>query len=62
MNRLIAYFRESRAEVSKVTWPNRQKTVRLTGMVIVFSLILSAFIGGVDYLFLEGLQTLILKG
>lgn len=62
MNRLFTYLRESQVELSKVTWPNRQKTIQLTWVVIVFGVVLSAFIGGLDYFLLKGLQTIILKG
>jgi preprotein translocase subunit SecE len=62
MNRLFTYIAESRAELTKVNWPNRQTTVQLTILVIVFSLVLAAFIGGLDYLFSFGLQRLIVKG
>jgi preprotein translocase subunit SecE len=62
MNRLFTYIAESRAELTKVNWPNRQTTVQLTILVIVFSLVLAAFIGGLDYLFSIGLQRLIVKG
>jgi preprotein translocase SecE subunit len=62
MNRLFTYIAESRAELTKVNGPNRQTTVQLTILVIVFSLVLAAFIGGLDYLFSIGLQRLIVKG
>lgn len=33
------YFKESFRELKKVTWPNRKTSIRLTGVVIVFSVI-----------------------
>lgn len=62
MNRLFTYLRESRAELAKVEWPNRRQAFRLTMVVIVFSAVLAAFIGGVDYVFSVVIEKLILKG
>ena len=62
MNRLFDYLRESRAEMAKVNWPNRATTIRLTVVVIVFSAVVTALIGSLDYFFSLGLQHIILKG
>lgn len=61
MQKLLNYFSEARAELSKVTWPTPKQAMRLTAVVIGFSVALAAFIGGLDYLFSQGLQKLILK-
>lgn len=44
------FFIESRHELMQVQWPTRTETAYLTGVVIVISLILAAFLGGLDYL------------
>ena len=62
MKPLVAYLSASRNELSKVAWPDRQQTIRLTFLVIGFSLVLAAILGGVDYLFAAILQKVILKG
>lgn len=62
MHRLTTYLRESRAELSKVTWPTRAQAIRLTILVIIFSAILGLFIGIVDYFFVQIVQKLLLKG
>lgn len=49
MTKLINYFKESRAELAKVSWPSRQTTLQHTGIVIVISLLVAIFLGGVDY-------------
>lgn len=41
------------AELRKVTWPTRTETIRLTGTVIVISVLVGAFIGGLDVLFVN---------
>lgn len=48
------FLKEVRFELSKVTWPTKQELIGSTIVVIVLSLILSIFIGIVDY----GLATL----
>ncbi|MBI4134743.1 MAG: preprotein translocase subunit SecE [Candidatus Sungbacteria bacterium] len=50
MGRLINYIRESRQELKKVTWLSRAETVRFTISVIVVSLAVAAFLGGIDLL------------
>ncbi len=61
MQRLINYLKESRAELAKVDWPSRAQAIRLTLVVVVFSVVIAAFIGGVDYFFSNLMQKLILK-
>lgn len=62
MKPLIEYFAASRVELSKVTWPNRRATVRLTFQVIVFSLMFAAILGALDLLFTTLVQKVIVKG
>lgn len=50
-NRLVKYFREVRAEVSRVVWPTREATIRLTGIVLGVMFAMSAALGLVDWLF-----------
>jgi len=54
------FIREVVAELKKVTWPTRDETVKLTVVVIVISILVGAFIGGLDSLFLRG-TTLLFK-
>ena len=39
------------AELKRVTWPTRQELIKSTVSVIVFVLIMSAFTGGLDFVF-----------
>jgi preprotein translocase subunit SecE len=54
------FIREVVAELKKVTWPTREETVKLTVVVIVISILVGAFIGGLDSLFVK-LTTLLFK-
>jgi len=44
-------WRETVGELRKVTWPTRQEAVNLTGIVLIVTFSMSAFLGIVDYLF-----------
>ncbi len=39
---------EVKVEFTKIVWPDRKVTVGLTGVVIVFSILVSAYLGSVD--------------
>jgi len=43
------YFRDSYAELKKVTWPSRKETWRLFLAIVVFSVVLAALIAVVDF-------------
>lgn len=55
----LNYFKEVRAELSKVTWPTRQETTRLTIVVVIAAIAFGLAIGGVDYLFTKGIAALL---
>jgi len=52
----LVFLRETTDELKKVTWPTQQEVIRLTVVVILVSLIVGLFIGGVDYLLTNALQ------
>jgi preprotein translocase subunit SecE len=41
------------AELKKVTWPTKNETIKLTGLVIIVSAIVALYIGGLDAIFLS---------
>ncbi len=45
-----------RDELKKVTWPTRDETMRLTGIVIAISLIIASYIGIIDVLLAKLLE------
>ena len=51
MNKIKEFLEGVRKEMKKVTWPTQKELVDNTVVVVVFSLILSAFIFGVDQLY-----------
>jgi preprotein translocase subunit SecE len=56
----VVFLKETREELKKVVWPTRDEVVRLTGVVIIISVIVGVFLGGLDYI-LTNLLTLIIK-
>ena len=49
-SKVTKYLREVRSEMTKVTWPTRGQTVKMTLMVIVVSVVIGVFIGSLDIL------------
>lgn len=47
-------------ELKKTSWPTRQELTESTGLVIVFILLLAAFVGASDWIF-QKLLTLLIK-
>ena len=50
-NRLVKYFRGVRAETRKVTWPSRSEVLRLSTIIMIVLIVMSAFMALVDYAF-----------
>ncbi len=45
------YLQEVKAELKKVAWPSRESLIQSTTLVILVSVAVGAFLGGLDYLF-----------
>ena len=41
---------EVKVEFSKIVWPDRKVTLSLTGIVVVLSIVVSLYLGSVDFL------------
>ena len=54
------FFSEVASELRKVTWPTREETIRLTAAVIIISLAVGLFVGGLDILFVN-ITTMVFK-
>lgn len=44
----ITYIKESKTELKKVVWPSRTHTIRMTLAVIIVSIIIGAYVAGID--------------
>ena len=47
----VAFLRQVRQELKKVDWPSREKTAKLTILVIGASVVVGTYIGGLDAAF-----------
>lgn len=59
MKRAISFLKEAKAEFKRVSWPSRDKTVRLTMAVFAIVAAVAFFIVALDYLFNLGVSRLI---
>lgn len=50
-NALVRYFKDTRAEIAKVTWPTREEGLRLTYVVMIVTVIAAVVLFGVDSIF-----------
>ncbi len=44
-----SFFREVLEELRKVVWPTRNEVIRLTAVVVIVSLMVGLFLGGLDF-------------
>ena len=58
---ITTYFRSSLSELKKVSWPSREKTVRLTFYVILISVAVAAYLGLLDYVLFKLLTAVLTK-
>ena len=59
-NKAIKFFKETKAEIKKVSWPTREQLVHNTIIILVFILITTAILSLLDAGF-ERLLSLIIK-
>lgn len=57
---ILSYLKSVRTELTKVTWPSRDEATYMTTIVILGSLLVGLYIGGLDFGF-TNLLGLILK-
>jgi len=58
MERFRAFFEGVNREMKKVTWPTQKELIDNTIVVVVFSIILSLFIFGVDQVYSTVLEVI----
>ncbi|MCJ7566598.1 MAG: preprotein translocase subunit SecE [Anaerolineales bacterium] len=50
-NPVTRYFRDTNAELKKVTWPTRQEATKLTIIVLIVVGLMSTLLGSLDFVF-----------
>jgi preprotein translocase subunit SecE len=56
MKKIIRFFKESFAELKKVTWPSREEVASSTKVVLVSVILIAAALGIVDFLIFRGID------
>ncbi len=55
-NKAVKFFKETKAEMKKVSWPSREQLLHNTLIILVFIIIATAFLSIVDVGFQKGLS------
>ncbi|MEK7086958.1 MAG: preprotein translocase subunit SecE [Patescibacteria group bacterium] len=61
LQKIRLFLQESRQEFRRVNWPSRKETTRYTVFVIGLSLAVAAFLGLLDFIFIQILERGVLK-
>jgi preprotein translocase subunit SecE len=61
LQKAINFLKESKTELKKVKWPTLKETLQYTLVVIIISLVVAAYLGGLDYIFSFFLRKFIIK-
>ena len=59
-SRLMKFFRETKSEMKKVSWPSKAQLIRNTVVILAFVIIMTVVLSLVDFGF-ERLLSLIIK-
>ena len=49
--RFVEYLKDTRGELRKVSWPNRQQATKLTMIVLAVTAVMAIFLGSLDFVF-----------
>ncbi|OGH20136.1 MAG: preprotein translocase subunit SecE [Candidatus Levybacteria bacterium RIFCSPHIGHO2_02_FULL_37_13] len=55
----VAFLKETSEELKKVVWPTRENVIRSTIIVILLSLIVGLFLGGLDFTFTKLIEIIV---
>ncbi len=61
MRKVLDFLNSFKVELTKVVWPTRQQTLKLTLIVIIVTISVGFFIGGIDALLTKALELLLTK-
>lgn len=62
MANIIGFLKESKEELKKVVWPNREEVLSATMVVLVTVIIISLFLFAMDHIFESAFNSLIRMG
>ncbi len=55
----VTFVRQTYDELKLVVWPTRQEIIRLTTIVIILSILMGLYIGGLDWVFTHIIELLL---
>ncbi|MCI0558474.1 MAG: preprotein translocase subunit SecE, partial [Nitrososphaera sp.] len=61
MSSVVQFLQEARGELAKVVWPSQKQVARYTLIVVLATLVLAAYLGGLDYVFSSLVKGLIIR-
>jgi len=59
LGKVKTYIGDLRQEYKRINWPSRNEALRMSGVVIAISLVVAAFLGALDFLFVSILEKII---
>lgn len=59
--KIPVFFSEVKKEMKKVSWPTKKEALNKTLIVLIVSIILAIFLGGLDAVFTWIVRTVIMK-
>ena len=60
MKKIFDFIIEAKAELLKVNWPTKKQTLNYTLIIIAVSVVISLFLGSLDYIFVGILKKFII--
>ena len=55
----VTFVRQTYDELKQVVWPSRKEIFRLTAIVILLSVLMGLYIGGLDWVFTKAVELLL---
>ena len=59
--KINSFFKEVWVEMKRVSWLSQKEIARYTIIVLAFTIVVAAFLGGLDYVFTLVIKKIILK-
>ena len=60
-NKVGKFLKETKGELQRVSWPNRQQVIRFTSVVVVTTFIVAIYLGIWDWVLSNGFGLLMAK-
>lgn len=61
MTKAFDFLASVKVELEKVVWPTPEQTIRLTIIVIIVTIVVGFFVGGIDFILTKVLESVLSK-